>query len=196
MRDRIQTLPAMVFFAAVIGGCGTEPEEPPFELTEEHAVAMFTALYDVQTRAPVHESEDSVIFRCPTGGDVKVEGTVQVEVGTTVVTTLDYAVTPRGCSVTTTEGDEFELGGQLDDDLVMTITLTPPPPQATASGSIAGELNWAHGEHTGSCTVSLAFENASTSLDEPLESKYEGMLCGFEVTVDLTRYYEVTMPPH
>lgn len=92
--------------------------------------------------------------------------------------------------MTTNRGDEFELGGQLDDDLVLTLTILPPPSQATASGSIAGDLEWTHGEHTESCTVSLAFEAASTIPGEPLESKYQGKLCGFEVTVDLTRYYE------
>ena len=193
MRDWIKTMLAVTFLAAVVAGCGEGNVLPP-ELTREQAVAMFTEAYDTKYERPTYFSEDSVVIPCPDGdndGYIRFTGTRVLEQTDTMdVAEIRSQLTYRECWVTTRERDDIKVAGSLADDMAFVIRYVPFP-GGTASGTISGTLDWLFGVDEGSCEVSLAFEDQELPDDSrPLEAKYSGKLCDYDVEVVLDRHYE------
>ena len=110
----------VVLLAGVVACGGTEPEDV-FELTEEQAVAMFTAMKGLEI---AREANGSFVVQCPDGGEAELVGGVEVtQYPVATVVDRDYTVTPRDCVVDTGDGKRFTLAGETGFRNMLRITI-------------------------------------------------------------------------
>ena len=204
LRPSLHWLPLLLLGAAC-GGTEPEEDEPAevLELTEEQAVAMFTAVHGLvrdTTAFIVYESEsyDSTEWRCPEGGGAWQVGGFELErTDTSIIQTGDFDFAAGGhhvigkCRVLTDEGEEFAVSGHpaYRDFVQYGLIIGPDSLYSVFAGSIEGAFAWTFedhsGEYSGECAVDLeGITNSNRQV-------YTGDLCGFDVEVDLTVEFEV-----
>ena len=199
LRPSLHWLPLLLLGAA----CGgTEPDEV-FELTEEQAVAMFTAVYELvrdTTAFIVYESEsyDTTEWRCPEGGGAWQVGGFELErTDTSIILTGDFDFAAGGysaigaCRVLTDEGEEFAISGHpaYRDFTQYGLIFGPGGSTGVFVGSIEGAFAWTFEDHSGECAVDL--EGIQEDPTNSNRQVYTGELCGFDVEVDLTVEFEL-----
>ena len=184
-----------VLIAGVVACGGTEPEGAS-GLTEEQAVAMFTAMKGLEI---ARESTGTFVDECPDGGEAELVGGVEVErFLIAIVVTRDYTVTPRGCVVDTGNGNRFTLAGETGFRSKLRIVYNFPPGRQRhlgVTGAMWGYFTWTTGDRTEECEVDLRVSNHSTDPDLPVDLEFEGDLCGFEVELEFIQEYSITTPP-
>ena len=186
-----RVLPALAFvLAAAACESDMEPEEA---LSEEEAVALLkgagVTLAQVleDTTLVVSVSPDSIVSRCPLGGQAKLVGAFSEQQGDTARLGADFLITPTGC-VIAADGVQFTVdpGPALRYQLLLEI-IPAFPPVFNISGMITGGLDWTLDDRSGNCAMDLTLE-AMPDLSDPqnpgLTGVYKGMLCGHEVEVD------------
>ena len=182
-----------MLIAGVVACGDTEPEV--FELTDEQAVAMFTAMKGLEI---ARESKGGGVVQCPDGGEAEVVGMVDVErFPIAVVVARDYTVTPRGCAVDAGDGNRFMLGGETGFRSMLRMTVNSPPGRyfLTVEGAMWGNFTWTSGDYREECVVDMRVSDHSTDPNAPVDVEYEGDLCGFDVELAFTQEYTITMPP-
>ncbi len=172
----------------VLAACENDMMEPETDLTMEEAVALLKGaggLLADTTLEPIHLSEDSLVVRCPLGGQAKLVGTLTEEQGDTSRLGADFLITPTGC-VLAADGLEFTVdpGPALRYQLLIEIIAATF--EFNVSGMITGGVDWQLDDRSGNCVMNLTLE-AVPDLSDPqnpgLTGVYKGMLCDHEVEI-------------
>ena len=184
-----RALPAL---ALVLAAAACESDmEPEDALSEEEAVALLKGagltLAQVleDTTLIVSVSPDSIVSRCPLGGQAKLVGAFTEESGDTARLGADFLITPTGC-VIAADGIQFTVdpGPALRYQLLVEIIAATF--EFLVSGAITGGVDWTLDDRSGNCAMDLTLDAVPNLADpeNPLTGAYKGMLCGHEVEID------------
>ena len=180
-------------FALVLAAAACESDmEPEEALSEEEAVALLKGagltlaqVLEDSTLIVVNDYPDSLVSRCPLGGQAKLVGTLTEELGDTARLGADFLITPNGC-VIAADGIQFTVdpGPALRYQLLVEIIAATF--EFLVSGAITGGVDWTLDDRTGNCAMDLTLEAVPNLADpeNPLTGAYKGMLCGHEVEID------------
>ena len=168
-----------------LAACEDDMVEPEPALTEEESVALLKgagALLADTTLEPISLSEDSIVVRCPLGGQAKLVGTFTEEQGDTARLGADFLITPTGC-VVAADGLQFTVdpGPALRYQLLIEIIAATF--EFNVSGMITGGVDWQLDDRSGNCVMNLALEAVPDLVNETLTGVYKGMLCDHEVEI-------------
>ena len=187
-------LMSAVALTLVLGACENDMVDPEDELSEEESVALLKGaggllaqvLVD-STLIQVNALPDSLVSRCPQGGQVKLVGTVMEDMeGDTIGFEVDMLITPTGC-VVAADGMQFTVdpGPALRYRLLFEIIAATF--EFNVTGMITGGLDWQLDDRSGNCTMDLTLE-AVPDLSDPnapgLTGVYKGSLCSHDVEID------------
>lgn len=197
-----RTVPAIVLTLALAAACDEDPaapayqppEEPPHELTQDEAVALFRGITRLSLNDeanPIHPG--SVMVQCPLGGEVEVieivdefqaEGGAEGDISLTIV--------PTACRMNN-QGYAFLVDGDpsLRSDLHFE-TGTPGlfGEVVRIQGSITGGLSWQLNLRSGSCQIDGLVEATASVVpdpDNPGTGYFHGSVCGHEVKIDMSQ---------
>ena len=171
--------------ALVLSACEDDMTEPETDLTMEEAVALLKGagglLADTMPDF-IHASEDSLVVRCPLGGQAKLVGAFIAEEGDTSRLGADFLITPTGC-VVAADGLQFtaDPGPALRYQLL--IEIIGFFEEVNTSGMITGGVDWQLDDRTGNCVINLTLEAVPDIVNQTLTGVYKGMLCGHEVEI-------------
>ena len=196
-----RTVPSIVLSLALAAACGEDPaapayqppEEPPHELTQDEAVALFRGITRLSLNDetnPIHPG--SVMVQCPQGGEVEVIETIdefQAE-GDAEGADVSLTIVPIACRMSN-QGYAFLVDGDpsLRSDLHLE-TGTPGFGEVVRiQGSILGALGWALNLRSGSCQIDGLVEATASVVPDPDISAtgfFHGSVCGHEVKIDMS----------
>ena len=141
-----RVLPAL---ALVLAAAACESDmEPEEALSEEQAVALLKGagltlaqVLEDTTLVVVNSLPDSIVSRCPLGGQAKLVGAFSEQLGDTARLGMDFLITPTGC-VIAADGIQFTVdpGPALRYQLLVEIIAATF--EFNISGMITGGLDW------------------------------------------------------
>lgn len=187
----------------VAAACGDDPVEPVQDLTKEEAIALFTQMktvVQVDTAAPIHASEDSIVLRCLLGGQMKSVLSFRgdsIEGGTRI--TIDQLAVPRACKLTGT-GPKFTVDGDpsLRDVMTVDYVLRQDSFVVEVGGSIVGGLAWKLEDEnrSGECKWDVKLTGRSLPDKPQIRQTHKGTLCGHEVEIEsVVDIEDASQPP-
>ncbi len=180
--------------ALVVGACAdtTDPENDPLALAE--ATALFVGLRSSTmdtTFTPIFLSEDSVIVRCPLGGQAKLvlSFVESPPVNDTARLVTDAEITPRSCTFTGL-GFQFTVDGNPSIRDITRTSIVATTFEFLLDGTTTGALDWELAGRTGTCEIDLTLSGApDVSGGEPtFRARYAGTMCGYEVDLDASEF--------
>lgn len=164
--------------------------EPEDQLGEEESVALLKGaggllaqVLEDSTLIEINAFPDSLVSRCPQGGQVKLVGAVTEDLeGDTVGFGIDMLITPSEC-VIAADGIQFttDPGPALRYQLLVEIVAATF--EFNISGMITGGVDWQLDDRSGNCVINLTLEAVPDLINETLTGAYKGMLCGHEVEI-------------
>lgn len=180
--------------AIALGACtdSTEPETSPLALAEATAllVGLRAATSDT-TFTPIFFSADSIIVRCPLGGQARLIGSIddRPPVNDTARLVVDFDIVPAGCGFTGL-GFQFTVDGNPGIRDVTTTSIVTTTLQFLVDGSTTGALDWELAGRTGTCEIDLTLTGRPDfSGTEPgFSARYAGTMCGYEVDLDASEF--------
>lgn len=196
-----RTVPAFILTLTLAAACGEDPaapayqppEEPPHELTQDEAVALFRGITRLSLNDeanPIHPG--SVMVQCPQGGQVEVIETIdefQAD-GDAEGADVRLTIVPAACRMEN-RGYAFLVDGDpsLRSDLHMETGVPGFEDVVTIQGSITGGLSWQLNLRSGSCRIDGLVEATASVVPDPDNSAtgfFHGSVCGHEVKIDMS----------
>ena len=180
--------------ALALGACAdsTDPENDPLALAE--ATALFVGLRAATsdtTFTPIFFSADSIVVRCPLGGQAKLVGGFEEmpPVNDTARLVTDFDIAPRGCGFTSL-GFQFTVDGNPSIRDITTTSIVTSTFQFLIDGNTTGTLDWELAGRTGTCEIDLTLTGRPDfSGSEPsFSARYMGTMCGYEVDLDASQF--------
>lgn len=167
-----------------------EAVEPGNTLNKEESVAMMkgvgVTLGQVleDSTLTVFASPDSIIARCPSGGQTKWHGHFTKTTGDTTRVRVRVQLNPEECSIAA-DGIQLTIDGAGYLRYVMSLRIIAATPEVTFSGHITGGLDWTLDHRMGYCPIDLRLDAVPDLVNRTLTGVYRGWVCYRWVEIDV-----------
>ncbi|MDE2795501.1 MAG: hypothetical protein OXL34_11835 [Gemmatimonadota bacterium] len=167
-----------------------EAVEPGNTLNKEESVALMkgvgVTLGQVleDSTLTVFASPDSIIARCPSGGQTRWHSHLTKRTGDTTLVAVRVQINPAECSIAA-DGIQLTIDGAGYLRYFMSLQIIAATPEVNFSGYIRGGLDWTLDHRMGYCPIDLRLDAVPDLINRTLTGVYRGWVCYRWVEIDV-----------